>query len=113
MFKLARPVIVPILSMILLSATGAQAGNLRGMVAGVVRNGMAQSRVGRAGVPISLAVNQPGAPLTVARTTSSNGGYYFFLNIRPGNYLLVVGNLRYPVTVLSTPSQDIPPIFLP
>jgi hypothetical protein len=113
MFKLARPVIIPVLSMIFLSTAAAEAGNLRGMVAGVVRNGVAQSRVGRAGVPISLAVNAPGAPVTVARTISSNGGYYFFLNIRPGNYLLVVGNLRYPVTVLSTPNQDIPPIFLP
>ena len=51
--------------------------------------------------------NQP-----VAVTFSGMDGFYYFYNIYPGNYYLVVNrNLRVPVSIPNVPGFDINPVL--
>lgn len=51
--------------------------------------------------------NQP-----VSVTYTGSDGFYYFYNIYPGNYILVVNrSLRLPVSIMNTPGFDINPVL--
>ena len=95
---------VGLLGCLCLASVAAEAGNLRG----AVEYPPPLNSTGPAGVAVTLsAPSQPDR-----RTVTSGSGYYFFLGVPPGNYVLRIGQSNYNVTVTSAPSQDIPPVVL-
>jgi hypothetical protein len=99
-----RPAAFAVAAFACLASVAAQAGNLRGAVEYPPPVGSA----GPAGVAVILSA--PSQP--ERRTVTSGSGYYFFLGVPPGNYVLHVGQSNYNVTVTSAPNQDIPPVVL-
>jgi hypothetical protein len=96
-----------------MSVAAAHATNLRGMVSSQVSNGVSFSQIGRPGVTVILAVATPAGPRPLSQTITDMGGFYFFVGIRPGQYVLVVGPYQYPISVSPMPAQDIPPVLVP
>ena len=99
-----QTVLAAVASFACLAPAAAGAGNLRGAV--VLPPPL--SGTGPAGIPVTLSA--PGRPQR--QTITSGSGFYFFLGIPPGSYVLHVGKNNYNVTVTSAPNQDIPPVVL-
>ena len=87
-----------------LAPLATEAGNLRGAVV----NPPPLNSAAPAGIQVTLSAE--GQP--PRQTETSGSGFYFFLGVPPGNYVLHVGQSNYNVTVTSAPSQDIPPVVL-
>lgn len=90
--------------------SAADANNLRGRVVFPVGNSFSQRLFPRDGVAVTLARVVPGGLVPFAHATTVNGGFYFFLGVSPGQYVLIVGGRQYPLQVSSAPTQDIPQI---
>lgn len=107
----------------LLSASGfaANAENIRGMVGGQISVGSKQILVGRPDVTVTLNSGYPDHLAQVGGTLTDQGGLYYFYNLKPGRYMLVVSNHYYrvidvlprPAAAGSVPTpQDIGPIII-
>lgn len=104
---------VLVVAFLAMFATSAHATNLRGMVSSQVSNGISISRVGRSGVTVILAVATPTGPRPFTQTITDTSGFYFFVGVPPGQYVLIVGSFQYPIFVNPIPAQDIPPVLIP
>lgn len=49
----------------------------------------------------------------VGRAVTGGDGMYYLSQIPPGNYVLVVNGVRFPLSVGNTRSQDIAPVLVP
>jgi hypothetical protein len=97
-------------ALLLLAASLAQATDLRGRVE--VRHPYTKMIYPRGGIAVHLAA--PGRPQTpLRRVFSGPDGMYFLPGVPPGNYVLVVNNSQFPLSVRPLPVQDIQPIQVP
>jgi len=97
-----------------LAATGALsslATDLRGRVDGT--HPYAQRPFPAAGMNVMLCVPGPQQWSVLTRTVTARDGMYYFRGIRPGDYILVVNNVTFPLRVFPTPNQDVPPVLVP
>ena len=97
-------------ALIVLSAT-AVATNLRGQVNGEHHYSAAAFPMARPKVAI---YRRDGKNLVlVASTLTGPNGMYYFHDVAPGNYILVVkGKIRVHITVANQQSQDIGPVLV-
>jgi hypothetical protein len=66
-----------------------------------------------AGIRVSLFfVTPPHGFQLVRDVVSGPDGLYYFSGIHPGNYILQINGMNYPLSVSDMPFQDIPPIRL-
>lgn len=92
-----------------LGAATVNATDLRGRVDGVSRYASAPFPLAKANVEIKRNDN-PNSVVASCRT--GRDGMYYFRNIQPGQYLLVVnGQLSVSIQVHSMPLQDIGPLL--
>ncbi|HTQ12479.1 MAG TPA: hypothetical protein VMH86_01285 [Rhizomicrobium sp.] len=104
----AGAILAAVFALLALAPSAAGAASLRGVVVSAPAL-LGQVRVGRPGVTVTLT-GAAGRPSWQTVTTGS--GYYFFMGVAPGSYVLQVGSARYGVTVTSAAMQDIPPVVL-
>lgn len=65
------------------------------------------------GVRIGLFVGTPDGNFTIVRSGATGpDGMYYLNGVYPGQYILQVGGINYPLGVFAAPMQDIPPIRL-
>ena len=97
-------------AIVLLSAGMARATDLRGRVDGFNNyTGMAGPLPG---VGIGLFMQWPNGTFSVVRQTMTGlDGMYYFRGINPGQYVLQIGGVNYPLFVAAMPMQDIPIIL--
>ena len=98
--------LVLLLEMLVVSAPILRATDLRGDV------------VGRAGplvgVGVALFELKPNKTFRrVRETVTTPNGKYYFNNVDPGQYVLRIGGIDYPLEVRETQMQDIPVIAKP
>ena len=100
------PCLVLLLEMLVVSAPILRATDLTG---GVV--GLAGPRVG---VGVALFEVKPNKTFRLVRqTVTAPDGKYHFTNVHPGQYVLRIGRINYPLEVRDTQMQDIPVIAKP
>lgn len=81
--------------------------DLRGRVDG--HNAATRTTMPLGGVPIGLFSVSPTNSYTLVRQASTGpDGMYYLRGINPGNYVLQVGGVNYPLAVGAGPLQDIP-----
>ena len=98
--------LVLLLEMLVVSAPILRATDLRG---GVV--GLAGPRVG---VGVALFEVKPNKKFSLVRqTVTAPNGKYYFNNVHPGQYVLRIGGIDYPLEVREGQMQDIPVIAPP
>ena len=98
--------LVLILEMLVVSTPILRATDLRG---GVV--GLAGPLVG---VGVALFEVKPNKTLHLVRqTVTAPGGNYYFNKVRPGQYVVRIRKIDYPLEVRETEMQDIPVITAP
>jgi hypothetical protein len=98
--------LVVFLEMLVVSAPILRATDLRGGVVG---------RAGpRAGVGVALLEAKPNKTLRrVRETVTAPDGKYYFNNVHPGQYVVRIDGIDYPLEVGETHMQDIPVIAPP
>jgi hypothetical protein len=98
--------LVLLLEMLVVSTPMLRATDLRG---GVV--GLAGPLVG---VGVALFEVKPNKTFRLVRqTVTAPDGKYQFTNVHPGQYVLRIGGINYPLEVRDTQMQDIPVIAKP
>jgi hypothetical protein len=98
--------LVVLLEMLVVSTPILRATDLRG---GVV--GLAGPLVG---VGVALFEAKPNKTFRLVRqTVTAPDGKYHFTNVHPGQYVLRIGRINYPLEVRDTQMQDIPVIAKP
>jgi hypothetical protein len=66
-----------------------------------------------AGIRVSLFfVTPPNGFQLVRDVVSGPDGFYYFSGVYPGNYILQINGMNYPLPVSNVPYQDIPPFRL-
>jgi hypothetical protein len=91
-------------------AATARATDLRGRVD--TRNPYTQTTVPFPGVGIALfATLQNGTFVIVRQTVTGPDGMYYFTGVLPGQYILQIGGVNYPLSVAAMPREDIPIIY--
>ena len=63
------------------------------------------------GVPIALFAQTPNGFMVVRQSQTGPDGMYYLGGVFPGQYLLQIGGMNYPIMVGNMPMQDLPPIF--
>lgn len=91
-------------------AASAHCANLRGKVDGVHQYSPRPFPL--ANTTVTLLRGPPGQPVRVAQTKSDKSGMYYFRNIAPGAYILVISGERFPVAVTGSRTQDIAPVLI-
>jgi hypothetical protein len=98
--------LVLLLEMLVVSTPILRATDLRGDVVG-----MAGPLVG---VGVALFEVKPNKTFRrVRETVTTPNGKYYFNNVHPGQYVLRIGRIDYPLEVRDTEMQDIPVIAKP
>ena len=97
--------LVLLLEMLVVSAPNLRATDLRG---GVV--GLAGPRVG---VGVALFEVKPSRVQPCSPDRTAPNGKYYFNNVHPGQYVLRIGGIDYPLEVREGQMQDIPVIAPP
>jgi len=93
--------LVLLLEMLVVSAPILRATDLRGGVVGLAGP--------RAGVGVALFEVKPNKTFRLVRqTVTGPDGKYYFNNVHPGQYVLQIGGIKYPLEVGETQMQDIP-----
>jgi len=92
----------------LVAASASEATELRGRVDS--RNASTGYFFPRRGALVEIRASN-GAVVGQAR--SGGDGMYYLSRIQPGNYVLVVNGVRFPLGVANVPSQDIAPVLVP
>ena len=93
--------LVLLLEMLVVSASILRATDLRGGVVGVAGP--------LVGVGVALFEVKPNKTLRLVRqTVTGPDGKYHFTNVHPGQYVLRIGGINYPLEVRDTQMQDIP-----
>lgn len=92
------------------SFTSAYAGDLRGRVDG--RNPYYPHPFPISGVPVQLYEQRPQGWFIVASAYTGPDGMYYFRGIRPGQYVIQVQGMNFPLVVAFQPFQDIPLILV-
>jgi hypothetical protein len=65
------------------------------------------------GAHVQLVPQPPATQGPAVSFFTGGDGMYYFSNIPPGQYMLVINNnLRFPLTVVQTNVQNIPPVLL-
>jgi hypothetical protein len=94
--------LVLLLEILVVSTPILRATDLRGGVVGLV------------GVGVALFEVKPDKTfLLVRQTVTAPNGKYHFTNVHPGQYVLQIGGIKYPLEVRDTQTQDIPVIAKP
>jgi hypothetical protein len=87
----------------------ARATDLRGRVDGV--NPYTGFRGPYPGIRIGLFIAVPGQNFTLVReAVTGPDGFYYLRGVYPGQYILQVGGVNFPLGVVNAQTQDIPPI---
>jgi hypothetical protein len=98
-----------VVQILIVSAT-LRATDLRGRVDGF--NPYTQMAGPLPGVPIALFIPAPNGTFAVVRQALTGpDGFYYLTGVYPGQYVLQVGGVNYPLTVGGMPMQDIPAIY--
>jgi hypothetical protein len=86
------------------------ATDLRGGVAGV--NPYTQMRGPLPGVPVGLfAIAPNGSFVVVRQAVTGPDGLYYLTGVYPGQYILQIGGVNYPLAVGYAQMQDVPIIY--
>lgn len=102
-------VLLILLQILMVSAT-LRSTDLRGGVAGY--NPYTQTPGPLPGVAIGLFVQAPNGTFAVVRqAVTGPDGRYYLAGVYPGQYVLQVAGVNYPLAVGATPMQDIPIIY--
>jgi hypothetical protein len=99
--------LVLLLEILLTSAVTVRATDLRGGVIGVNQFGVRTGPFPGAGVAL-FGIMPDGTFALVRQTVTGLDGIYYLGGIFPGQYVLQVGGLNYPLQVGVGPMQDIP-----
>jgi hypothetical protein len=59
-------------------------------------------------VDVALFAGQNGTFTLVHKTVTDRDGMYYFTGVRPGQYVLQLAGVNYPLDVGTGPTQDIP-----
>ena len=103
-YKLVR--LILLLEVLVVTAPVLRATDLRGRVVGLAGP--------RVGVGVALFEVKPNKTLRRVRdTVTAPDGKYYFNNIHPGQYVLRIGGINYPLEVGETQMQDVPVIAPP
>jgi len=98
--------LVLLLEMLVASAPTMRATDLRGDVVGLAGP--------MVGVGVALLEVKPDKKFRLVRqTVTAPNGKYHFNNVHPGQYVVRIGRIDYPVEVGETQMQDIPVIAPP
>jgi len=93
------------LTIIIVSTASVRATDLRGRVDGPIGP--------RPGIVIGLFVQLPnGAFQIVRQAVTGPDGMYYLQGIPPGQFILQIAGVNYPLGVAIMQLQDIPPIFV-
>ena len=91
----------------LAAPAAAHATDLRGRIDGA--SGQGNYTTPRSGVAVALQAPN-GAEL--ARSVTDGYGFYYFRNVRPGEYVLAVAGRRFRLSVGDSRTQDIPAVVV-
>ena len=95
--------LVLLLEMLVVSAPILRATDLRGGVVGLAGP--------LAGVGVALLEVKPNKTFRLVRqTVTAPDGKYYLNNVHPGQYVLQIGGIKYPLEVGETQMQDVPVI---
>lgn len=83
-----------------------RATDLRGRIDGL--NPYTQITGPLPGVRVALFVNQNGTFALVRQAVSGSDGIYYLAGVHPGQYVLQVAGVNYPLEVGAAPKQDVP-----
>ncbi|HEY1771074.1 MAG TPA: hypothetical protein VGG02_12550 [Chthoniobacterales bacterium] len=96
-----------ILASICLISVNVRATDLRGRVDGF--NPFTHTSGPFPGIGVALFAVLPNGSFTIVRQAATGpDGMYYFTGVYPGQYVLQVGGVNYPLTVGAVPNQDIP-----
>jgi len=99
-----------LITQVSLSLGTVHATDLRGGVAGF--NPYTHMTGGLPGVPIGLFTGTPGGGFIVVRqTVTGPDGLYYLAGVYPGQYVLQIAGVNYPLMVGYGPMQDIPVVY--
>jgi|SRR6266571_6901641 len=104
-YKLALLILLQIL---MVSAT-LRSTDLRGGVAGY--NSWTNTTGPLPGIPVGLFAQGYGTFTLVRQTQTGLDGIYYLMGVYPGQYVLQIAGVNYPLTVWDTQTQDIPIIY--
>src|SRR5207253_602110 len=91
---------------LIVSFTTAHATDLRGGVVGYNPYNYATGAL--PGIPVGLFAQLPNGAFVVVRQTQTGlDGVYYLTGVPPGQYVLQIGGVNYPLTVSGMPMQDI------
>jgi hypothetical protein len=98
-----------LLGILMLSVVTVSATDLRGRVD--TFNVYTQMTVPLPGVGVGLFAPQPNGTFVIVRqAVTGPDGMYYLTGVYPGQYVLQIGGINYPLTVSYTVWQDIPVI---
>ena len=98
--------LVLLVKMLVVSAPILRATDLRGDIVGLAGP--------RVGVGVALFEVKPNKKVSLIRqTVTAPNGKYYFNNVHPGQYVVRIGGIDYPLEVRETQMQDIPVIAPP
>ena len=98
--------LVLLLEILLVSTATVPATDLRGVVVGV---NLCGQKGACAGVGVALfGATSNGTYGIVRQTVTGKDGVYYFSGVYPGQYVLQIGGVNYPLAVGTTQIQDIP-----
>jgi hypothetical protein len=101
-----------LLAALIASAATARATDLRGRVDGL--NPSTQVVGPLPGVAVALFVKHASGEFAIVRQTETGSeGLYYFAGVNPGDYVLQIAGVNYPLKVEQAQKQDIPIIRLP
>ncbi len=101
-----KPLLQVLLTILIVSAATVRATDLRGRIDGL--NPYTQTMGPLPGVRVALFVNQNGTFALVRQAVSGSDGFYYFAGVHPGQYVLQLAGVNYPLEVGLGPTQDIP-----
>jgi hypothetical protein len=101
-----RPLLPILLAIFLVSTATVRATDLRGRIDGL--NPYTQTMGPLPGVRVALFVNQNSTFALVRQAVSGSDGMYYLTGVRPGQYVLQLAGVNYPLEVGLGPTQDIP-----
>lgn len=110
-----KTVLIYFAAFIIAHAAYVHATDLRGRVDAIHGYSPAPFRI--AGVQVTIFAQQPN-PYTgitytpIATTVTGSDGMYYFRNIPPGNFVLQIGGVNYPLQVFPQAAQDIQPALV-
>ena len=96
-----RYTLLILLAILLAFASTMHATDLRGRVDGLSPTGLL------AGVSVALFTESNGRFTLVRQTVTGPDGMYYFTTVSPGQYVLQVGGVNYPLAVEEKLTQDI------